>query len=184
MSAVKEISKHQIAKQKDHAFKKDLYLLGVDSEGIKYWLESPSWDCNWYWGFGYVETFQANKMPSKAKDINSHSHIDSSFLGQQYEYDYKTSQYKKLEYIHNLYDCPTFTRTTFSEKEGWTLSELFKSFYMLRGMAEMYHSGGAHITTNPCAHLLNNKEQEDHINKVLIPAVTSEILKILTPKYD
>ena len=34
--------------------KKKEYLLGTDEYGIKYWLESESWDCNWYWGFGYL----------------------------------------------------------------------------------------------------------------------------------
>ena len=26
------------------------YLLGADKEGIKYYLEEASWDCDWYWG--------------------------------------------------------------------------------------------------------------------------------------
>ena len=44
-------------KKKIHVFGKDAYLLGKDDQGIQYWLESPSWDCDWYWGFGYVETY-------------------------------------------------------------------------------------------------------------------------------
>ncbi len=56
-------------KQMDHAFNKDVYLLGKDSEGISYWLEAPSWDCGWYWGFGYVETYRSNRKPSTARDI-------------------------------------------------------------------------------------------------------------------
>ena len=38
------------------------YLLGRDEEGINYWLEEPSWDCGWYWGFGYVETYTTNEV--------------------------------------------------------------------------------------------------------------------------
>lgn len=38
-------------KEKRKAFGKNIYLLGEDTEGTKYWLEEASWDCNWYWGF-------------------------------------------------------------------------------------------------------------------------------------
>ena len=73
--------KTKINKNKSHAFNKDIYLLGSDSDGIKYWLEAPSWDCDRYWGFGYVETYTNNENPSLSKDIKSHSHIESSFMG-------------------------------------------------------------------------------------------------------
>ena len=43
-------------KEKRKAFGKKIYLLGKDAEGVKYWLEEASWDCNWYYGFGYIET--------------------------------------------------------------------------------------------------------------------------------
>ena len=67
-------------KQTTIAFNKKIYLLGADAEGTKYWLEAPSWDCGWYFGFGYVETYTNNNCPSKAADINSHQHFDSLFL--------------------------------------------------------------------------------------------------------
>jgi len=64
-------------KTKKHAFGKDVYLLGKDKHGIYYWLESPKWDCGWYWGFGYIETYTNNKQPQLAKDINSHEHANN-----------------------------------------------------------------------------------------------------------
>jgi hypothetical protein len=175
------IKKTTIDKQKSHAFKKDVYLLGKDADGIRYWLEAPSWDCGWYWGFGYVETYQQNRTPSKARDIDSHSHIDSSFMGKVSFYNTDKNAWDYTEYIHNIFDCPTFTETTFSEKEGWTLSELFKTFYQLRESADMFGKGGSHITTNPCADIIANKEWAKHINEVMIPAITAKILEILSP---
>ncbi len=166
-----ETIKGQIPKQEDHAFKKNVYLLGTDKEGIKYWLEAPTWDCDWYWGFGYVETYQNNKKPSMARDIDSHSHIDSSFLGKV-----------ENKYIHNLYDTPILTATTFTEAEGWTLGELFKTFYHLQKSAELFGRGGMGTTTNPVAKLLTNKKQAKRINEVLIPEITKQIINILTPK--
>ena len=56
-------------------FGRKYYLLGKDAEGTKYWLEEPSWDCNWYWGFGYVQTFDRS-----GNDIDSHQHFDILFL--------------------------------------------------------------------------------------------------------
>lgn len=167
--------KNTLPKQKDFAFGKDVYLLGTDKDGIQYWLEAASWDCEWYWGFGYVETYYKNRQPSKAKDIDSHQHIDSSFIG-------KIDCYK--EYVHNLFDCPTLVNTTFSESEGWTLTELFKTFYLLKETAQMYHTGGTHTANNPLRASLINKEEENRINKVLLPAVFAEIYKILSPSTD
>ena len=67
-------------KQTTVAFNKKIYLLGADAEGTKYWLEAPSWDCGWYYGFGYVETYTNNNYPNRSRDINSHQHFDGLFL--------------------------------------------------------------------------------------------------------
>jgi hypothetical protein len=63
-------------KKQSHAFGKDIYLLGKTTDGELIWLEAPSWDCGWYWGFGYVETYTNNRRPDLAKDISSHSHFN------------------------------------------------------------------------------------------------------------
>ena len=146
------------------------YLLGKDKYGILYWLSPASWDCGWYWGFGYVST----------KD--SHQHIDSSFMGkiQVYNPDKNVGDY--TEYIHNIFNCPTLTEVTFSEGEGWVLSELFKTFYILKESAEMWYRGGAHITSNPLKTVLKRENEEKYTNTVLLPLVFEEIYKILKPK--
>jgi hypothetical protein len=176
-------TKELISKEKDHAFSRDVYLLGKDKNGIKYWLESPKWDCGWYWGFGYVETYQNNRKPSTARDIESHSHIDSSFMGKIDIYDSEKHCYVQSEYISNIFDCPTFAETTFNESEGWQLSELFTQFYLLKNFAAF--SGrdmpGTHITTSPVNHG-DLKAWSKEINEVLIPRVTAKIIEILSPK--
>jgi len=174
-------SKNQLAKKESHAFGKNIYLLGEDAGGINYWLEGPTWECNWYWGFGYVETYTNNKNPRKSTDKNSHQHIDSSFLGKQEYYDHVTKAWKQGEYIHNLYDSPKFIKTTFDEQTGWILSELFNEFYTLKKAAELFHRGGAHTITSPLQSLLKIPEYEKHINEVLIPAITAKIIELLKP---
>lgn len=166
------IQKNIIKKGKDHAFSKDVYLLGSDSHGINYWLEAAKWECDWYWGFGYVETYQRNVKPSRAKDIDSHQHINSSFIGKIDD---------SGEYIANIFYCPTLSSTTFTEAEGWKLTELFKTFYILKETAQMFLHGGAGFSSNPLRTLLENKTEVDRINKIILPALFAEIYKILEP---
>lgn len=107
-------------KQKSHAFGKDIYLLGKDRNGDLCWLEAPSWDCGWYWGFGYVEIYTWQKRPDLSKDITCHIHIDGIL-----------DKHKSL----NLY----FSDTTFTKKEGDRLDYLFTEFYQLKEQASRTH---------------------------------------------
>ena len=178
-------TKELIKKQMSHAFGKDIYLLGRDEEGINYWLESPKWDCGWYWGFGYVETYTNNNKPEYSKDIESHQHIDSPFMGQSEKYDFEKKCFVKGEYIHNIFDSPKLLNPTFSENEGWKLSELFKQFYLLKDMSEFCHKElpGCHVTTSPVNHG-DLKDWNKKINEVMIPTITTKIIEILTPNKE
>lgn len=167
--------KNQLKKQTSRAFGKSIYLLGEDSKGIKYWLEEPKWDCDWYWRFGYVECYTNNSNPSKAKDITHHQHIDTSFLGKRNE---------KGEYIHNIFDSPILQKTTFSEEEGWMISELFQEFYLLRKMADYCHKKpvpGCNTSTSSVDNSVHVIGWYDTINKIMIPTITAKILQILSP---
>lgn len=166
--------KNLIDKKKDRAFRKDIYLLGTDADGTKYWLEAPKWDCGWYWGFGYVETYTNNNNPSKSKDIQNHQHIDSSFIGEVGDGN---------KYIHNIYDAPLLVCTTFTKDEGWELSELFEQFYFLKKAAENFGRGKCNIS-NTSAPDWTDTALCEKINQTLIPPVTARILEILSPVTD
>jgi hypothetical protein len=155
-------------KQKSHAFGKDIYLLGKDEHGNKYWLEEPTWDCNWYWGFGYIETYTNNNNPNKSKDIKSHQHAEN-FISKWF-----------VEWNGSK---PILKEKSFNEKEGWELSELFEQFYFLKKAVEMFGRGKAHIsdTTIP---LWKDPLKEKEINEKLIPIITTRILEILTPDLN
>lgn len=154
-----------ISKQKDHAFNKDVFLLGKDARGTKYWLESPSWDCGWYWGFGYIETYQGNREPSNARDIDSHSHA-TNFLS-EYFTSWNGSE-------------PVLTKRTFTEQEGWELCELFQQFYHLKEQAEFYGRGKMNCG-NTTIRSWEDKPLAEKINREMIPVVTARIMEILTP---
>ena len=159
-----------LEKQKDHAFNKDVYLLGVDRDGIKYWLESPSWDCGWYWGFGYVETYQNNRSPHTARDIDSHRHFNGF-----------TEKQEKGEHIYHLNANSLFAETTLTESESWELADLMSRFYILKESAEIFGRGNAHLTSNTRRDS-TNKDIVKYINEVELPAIFSAVIDILSPK--
>ena len=149
-------------KRKEHAFKKDVYLLGEDKEGVYYWLEAPSWECDWYWGFGYIETYTNNREPDKSKDINTHQHATNFYP----------------EWI--IEDGARLIETTFTEKEGWELADLFKQFYLLKEMAEFTKHGYSYISKTQVDHGDMSLLHKD-INEVKIPKIMDRIIEILTP---
>lgn len=154
-------------KIKSNAFGKDCYLLGKDADGVYYWLEQSKFDCGWYWGIGYVETYTNNKYPNRSRDINSHTHFDGMFFNK-----------KKCSYdVFKEF----FVETTLTDKETWVFLELMKSLYTLRQYSDLLHIGGAHFTTNPCKNAIQNETEYNRINNEVIPALLNEVYTILTP---
>lgn len=173
--------KNLINKKTNNAFGNKIFLLGRDKDGTNYWLEQAIWCLGWEWEFGYVETYTNNKNPHLSKDINIRQRIDSSFMGQIIKYDFEKSRYIDI-FINNIFDAPNFVETTFTEEEGWELSELFKSFYRLKVSAEMFVKGGCNVTTNPCSELIKNEDWAKKINNEILPLVFEKIYAILSPK--
>ena len=166
----------KLHKKQIHVFGKDAYLVGINEQGENMYLEAASWDCGWYWGFGYIETYTNNANPEKSHDINSHSHW-SSLVGQQERYDLGKQCFVKSNYVHHLYDNTDIVATVLTEKESWELADLMQSFYTLKDTAEIYHSGNSHLTNTDID--LKDQDAETHINKVLIPKIFERVYQIL-----
>lgn len=144
----------------------DKILLGKHNDENIY-LSAPSWDCGWYWGFGYL----GNR--------NCHYHVDGLKKIEKYNFDKKVWQY---EFV-NLYDgFKKHFGDSFivkSDKDIWTLAELFATFYTLKEAAELLGRGGSHYTTNPISELIINKDEVTRINEVILPALFDQIHDIL-----
>jgi hypothetical protein len=153
-------------KRKSHAFNKDIYLLGKNRYGELVWLESPTWDCGWYWGFGYVETYTNNRYPHLARDISSHSHF-SGLIGKQ-------DNGKYIYHINEIMDTPL------TDTESWELSDLMKRFYTLKESAEVFHRGNANYTSNT-KHDSKNEDLAKYINEVELPKIFARVIEILSP---
>lgn len=145
---------------------KKYYLLGEDADGERYYLEQAQWDCGWYWGGGYVETFTNRIFPHRSEDISSHQHFDGLFL--------KNPRLNGFDAFKMF-----FKETPFTDKELWVILELMKSFYTARNYSDFLHIGGAHYTTNPCKETIVNDTEYTRINASVIPALMEELYKIL-----
>lgn len=158
----KEFKMNKIAREKSHAFGKDVYLLGRYKTGEFLWLESPSWDCEWYWGFGYVETYTHNSRPDLSRDITSHSHFSSLC---------NISDKNTGEYIHHINENPDFESTVLDNSDSWKLASLMNDFYNFRKVAEALHRSKDKT----------EQEFEKWLNEVKIPEIMDGAIKLLTP---
>jgi len=132
----------------------------------KVWLEEPSWDCKWYWGFGYIERYTNNQHPEKARNITSHSH-----------WNYEIVKHG----IHHINEnINAFQSTTLTDSESWELADLMQSFYTLQKTAAIFHQGNSHLSSCKEINLID-KELENNINKNILPKIFKRIDDILSP---
>lgn len=173
----------KIKKRVTEAFNKKIYLLGIDTDGRNVWLEAPSWNCGWYWGFGYIERYTHNRSPGNSRDIESHSHWDTGIIGQHEYYDTDKGCFRlSSDYIHHLNESPDFQATVLTDKESWELADLIKSFYTLREAAGLYNRGGSHLTTTKIQNLMKSGINCNNINTIDLPRIFERIDQLLTPK--
>jgi hypothetical protein len=149
-----------------NAFGKNCYYLGLDG-GVPVWLEQEKWDCGWYWGCGYVETYTNSKDPSLARDINCHTHINSMFKATPF---YEIAKCK---------DELGFTAPHLTASERWKLADLFKTMYTLKEAAAVLGRGGSHLAEAPSFD--KDPFTASRINNKLLPKVFDAIRVILTP---
>ena len=160
-----------LEKRVSKAFGKKIYLLGTFEDGHNFWLEEPKWECGWYWGFGYVETYT----------IESHQHYDGLCFKKYEYYDHKKGCFQQGEYIHKLSDRPDVVACSLIEREQWILSDLMKMAYTLNKTAELYQQGNAHLTNHELVPQLKRPDREKEINEIELPAIFAQIEKLLTP---
>ena len=110
-------------------------------DGERIWLTFPTWDCKWYWSFGYLG------------NINCHFHLNG------------------IDEDKNLYDAikEGFDEVKNEYFGTWEFCELVETIYQLKKTAKMYHMGGSNYTTNPFKGDIQSKVKEDEINEVILP---------------
>lgn len=133
------------------------FYFGTDKETKeRIYLFKPSFDCGWYWGFGYL----GNR--------NCHYHLDSYSKGRNID------MHSALTEDYDL--------NPLIKKNLWVFCELVQTAYWLKKAAEVLGRGGAHYTNNPCKSVIVNKKETDRINNIVLPAIFNELSNLIEKK--
>jgi len=144
------------------------HYIGIN-DWKKVYLSAPSWDCGWYWGFGYLWN----------KDC--HYHLDWLTKIQTYNSEKQVFEYEFL----NLKDWIVKHFTDLQIKEGsiWTFTELMNTAYKLKEVVWILAKWSSNYTDNPLWELIRNNDESVRINEEVLPAIFLEIEKcFLTPE--
>ena len=149
---------------------KKYYYLGV-MDGEPAYLQEATFDCGWYWGIGYVETFTNERQPERSRDISMHTHFDYLMDSQRNQFGGTMNWWDAFKNV--------FRTTLLKDSEIWTVVEIMKSLYTARKYSDMIHRGGSNYTSNPVAETINNDTEYKRINEKVIPALLDALYKIL-----
>ena len=127
-------------------------------------LRRPSWDCGWYWGFGYL----GNR--------SCHFHLSGLDV-----FDSSLSNKNMYDQIKLFFGD---SLTIKDDKALWKFCEIVRTIYSLKESAEVFGRGGSHFTSNPDAKSIKNPELVTHINEVLIPMQIRTLYQVLQGSMD
>ena len=126
-----------------------------DNENV--YLSLPTWDCEWYWSFGYLE------------NSREHYHLDG--------YKEKDGMLEHRNIC--MYDAliEDYDLNGQIKEKLWEFCELALTAYSLKQYAEVCGRGGPHMTTNPCSNTIINKNEAARINNEVLPEIFTYIEK-------
>lgn len=129
-------------------------------------IERPSWECGWYWGFGYLERWNARKS-----DIDFHTHIDSQFS--------KNKDGRSCNWYDGMKDVFDKGDVFENDHQRWQFLEIVKTIYNLKMTAEVLGRGDSFYGANPLSDEIYNPIEVRRINEDLIPKLIDEMYKVL-----
>ncbi len=151
-------------------FTKKIYFGKLKDSNERIYLSAPSWDCDWYWGFGYLGNANCHFRLSGYQTKNHHFTLkDDSFK-------FITEHRNK-----NMYNCllEDYNLNPKIKDNLWVFCELIQTFYALKETTEVLGKGGSHYTNNPIKELILNKDEVARINKTVLPALFDSLYEIL-----
>lgn len=136
------------------------YFLGITKDNEKVYLEKPSWDCDWYWGFGYLEYYNNSGRPT----LQAHRHWDSLVQ------ESKECAFNAIKH--------EFNKLSIDDDKLWKLCDYMYSFYTLKGAASLFTCGNSNQTSTGLD--LSDKEEADKINHTILPKLFKQIDNIFS----
>ena len=137
----------------------------TDLDGYVF-IVRPTWDCGWYWGFGYLERWNARRG-----DIDFHTHIDSKFSENK-----KGHRCNWYDGMQDMFDQGDVFE---NDKQRWKFLEIVNTIYNLKMTAEVLGRGGSYYSNNPLSEEIKNHDEVRRINEDLIPKLIDEMYKVL-----
>lgn len=159
-----------LKKQIVHVFGKTYYLLGKDEAGVKWYMQKPTWDCGWYWGFGYLDSFTNGIRPEKSKDILGHTHL-SSLMD-----EFKGNGVDALKRY--------FPERALTDGELFEFIDCVKSGYALKDAAALFERGHSNYTEKAKVDSSVKPDWAKEINEKMIPAISRKLEELLSPEDD
>lgn len=158
--------KHLLEKEKMNWHGNTYYLLGIDEDNTKYYLQRGTFDCGWYWSGGYINTFNRTKS-----DISLHTHYKTG--------DVNGNKFSDITSADSGFNA-IFKQTTLTDDEKWTFHELMRTFYIMQEAMELAHRGGANISSyKPLKEQIQNNDIYEYYKK-LIAQLHKELDKLLS----
>lgn len=134
-------------------------------DGANIALSAPSWDCDWYWGFGYLGNH------------DEHYHL-KNYQQPPHSYDVKRNI--------NMHDAllEDYDLNDRIKNNLWTFCELSLTIYTLKETAEVLGRGGSHMTNNPCKDVIINTDEVTRINNVVLPTLFDTMYNLFVKNDD
>lgn len=127
------------------------HYLGKRKEDRKrVYIIAPTWDCNWYWSFGYLR--------ATGERFHLRKYVNGSWID-------------TLERDYNL-------NVKLRDDKLWKFYELATTAYRLKEAAEILGWGCSNVTENPLAEVIKNQAEVNRINQIVLPQVFDAINEI------
>lgn len=132
------------------------------SDNARIYMTKPSFDCGWYWSFGYLGNSQ------------EHYHLDS-YQQKQHVFKLSDGSYKLIteKRNKNMYDClaEDYMLNAAISDNLWQFCEQAITIYRFKEIAEIYHRGCSHFTTNDCKDIIKSEEKYKDIVFHVLPVL-------------
>lgn len=143
---------------------KNVYFGKRKTDNKNIWLSKPEWNCDWYWGFGYLE------------NQHEHYHLDG--------YEQPPNEWGVKRNI-NMHDAlkEDYVLAPKIHKNLWLFCELSLTIYSFRTIAEVYCRGGSNYTTSKdIKPIVQNLSEWKRINTVILPQLFDKLYTIISPE--
>jgi len=140
---------------------KNKIFFGTNKEtNEKIYLDKPTWDCNWYWSFGYLGSKNCHYHLS---GYNSKTHVFTTDKG---ELKHITESRNKHMYYCLLED---YELNDTIKENLWSFCEQARTIYTIKDAYEVIHRGGSNYTHHPLKNKVKDSRKASSWATKLLP---------------